>query len=198
MADFSGGASSKESVGSQTRANREDYIRNADGDLVGNNYKVPKGDFSRFLGYKAPTPEEMTGKTHMSGARAIEVALQKEMSDVGLGATRHGNEYRNIAISWGRFANEPGRERDMIKDGIDAIRQGPEKNSMEARGQHVSASQMYLDRTQSIQKESHNDNVKLLELQYKFMEISKNDGVISNLMKVRNDAVTRTIRGGQG
>lgn len=207
MGDFTGGGSStagpssvaKEAIGSQTKAKRESYIRKANGDLVGNDYVVGKGDFAHFMGYKPPTAEEAAGKAQMSSSRTIEVALQKEMTDLGMGAAKHGNSYRNIAISWGRFANDPGREKDMIKDGIDAIRQGPDKNSMESRGlKATSGGAAYLEKAHSLQKESHNDNVKLLEMQYKFLEISKNQGVISNLMKVRHDSVTRSIRGQQG
>lgn len=206
MADISSGASSgapsfesKQQVAEQTRARRETYIKGANGDAVGNNWLVPKADFGTYLGYKGATPEELKGDKPLSGARVIELALQAESKELGEGAAKNGNKYRNIAVSWGRFNNEPGRERDMIKDGLDAIRQGPEKGAMEHKISHMSPTmQAYVDETRKMQKDSHNDNVKYLEMQYRFSEMSKQDGILSNLMKVRNDAVTRTIRGGQG
>ena len=210
MAAFSSssaGASSntssvREQVGSHTRQSRTNYLRDTKGNLVGNNYVVPQGNFGHFLGYKPPTQGELDGTSKMSSQRVIEVALQKEMSDLGEGAAKNGNSYRNIHVAWGRFAGEPGRERDMVKDALDAIGQGPEKGTMEARGlKDIKAgktSAQLLDKMERVQKASHNDNVRLLEMQYRFLEMSKNDSVISNLMKVRNDAVTRSIRGNSG
>ena len=198
----------REQVGQQTRQGREVGIKDAKGDLVGNNYVIPKGDFAHFLGYKPPTKGELDGSVQLSSRRVIEVALQKEVGALGEGAARNGNQYRNVAISWGRFAGEPGREGDMVKSAFDAVRQGPEKNSFEPGAARSAAaapqpattisSATLLEKTAALQKESHNDNVRLLEMQYRFLEAGKNDSVISNLMKVRNDAVTRSIRGGQG
>src|SRR5688500_14896564 len=108
-----------------TTTKRQAYIRAKNGDYIGNNWVVPKGDFSHFLGYKAPTEAELTGKQQVSGSRVIELALQAEMKEIGEGAAKRGNEYRNMYVAPGRFENEPGRERDMMKDGLDAIQQGP-------------------------------------------------------------------------
>ena len=200
MPDISGGSSfeSKESVAEQTRAQRESFIRSPDGDLIGNNFVIPKGDFGKFLGYKKETPEEANGQKPLSGSRVIELSLQQEMNELGMGAAKHGNAYRNIGISWGRFNNEPGREKDMIKDGIDAIRQGPEKNIMEDNAHKIAASTApYFEQLKKIQQESRNDNIKYMEMQYRFQEMSKQHGTISNLMKTRHDCVSRTIRGNQ-
>jgi hypothetical protein len=189
----------RESVGDETRAKREAFIKNANGDAVGNNWVAPKADFGKFLGYKGASPTELTGDQPITGSRIIELALQKEAQDLGMGAAKHGNQYRNIAISWGRFNNEPGRERDMIKDGIDAIRQGSDKNSMEQKGARMTPANMLLEQTGRMQKESHNDNIKYLEMQYRFQEMGKQESVISNLMKTRHDNISRMIRGnGQG
>ena len=204
-ASSSPSSQAREQVSQQTRQGREVGIKDAKGDLVGNNYVIPKGDFAHFLGFKPPTKGELDGTTKISAQRTIEVALQKEVGALGEGAAKNGNQYRNVAISWGRFAGEPGREGDMVKSAFDAVRQGPEKNSFEpaaGRSQTTAPTQLgsaaLLDKTAALQKQSHNDNVRLLEMQYRFLEAGKNDSVISNLMKVRNDAVTRSIRGGQG
>ena len=208
MAGLSGGSGSssrssfesRDSVAEQTRATRESYIKAPNGDLIGNNYTVPKGDFGAFLGYKNPTPQEMTGDKPMTGARIIEIALQKEMKEIGMGAAKNGNTYRNSGISWGRYQNEPGREKDMIKDAMDAMKQGQDKNSIEDKVGRMTAGSVtpYFEQLQKFQDGSRNDNIKYLEMQYKFQEISKQEGTISNLMKTRHDCVSRTIRGGQG
>lgn len=195
-------SSTSESVGEQTRALRESYIRAPNGDYVGNNYVVPKGDFSKHLGYKEATPQELSGEKPLSGSRIIEIALQKEMQDLGERAAKNGNSYRNIHISWGRFGNEPGRERDMLRDARDAIAAGPDKNSIEDKvGRMIPSSggtAPYFQKLQDMQTSSRNDNIRYMEMQYKFMEMSKQEGTISNLMKTRHDAVSRGIRGGQG
>ncbi|HET6346909.1 MAG TPA: hypothetical protein VFH51_18385 [Myxococcota bacterium] len=202
----SGGGSSA-SVAEKTQAQRSAYITDKNGDAVGNNWVVPKADFGKFLGYKAPTAEEQTGKAPVSGQRVMELALQKEMQDLGLGAAKHGNEYRNMYVASGRFDNQPGREKDMVKNGLDAVRQGQEKNAMESTnlrlgqagmGQYAERMAAIQDQQSKIQQQSHNDNVKLLEMQYKFQEMSKQQGTISNLMKTRHDSISRSIRGGQG
>ena len=207
MAGLTGGSSSsrssfesKESVADQTRATRESFIKSPNGDLIGNNYTVPKGDFGAFLGYKNATPAELAGDKPLTGARIIEIALQKEMKEIGMGAAKNGNNYRNSGISWGRYNNEPGREKDMLRDALDAIKQGQDKNSIEDKVGKMTAGSVtpYIDQLQKFQKSSSNDNIKYLEMQYKFQEISKQEGTISNLMKTRHDCVSRTIRGGQG
>lgn len=194
-------SSASESVGEQTRALRESYIRAPNGDYVGNNYVVPKGDFSKHLGYDKPSQAELSGEKPLSGSRIIELALQKEMQDLGERAAKNGNSYRNIHISWGRFGGEPGRERDMLKDARDAIQAGPEKNTLEDKVGRMGLSNgtaPYFQKLQDMQTSSRNDNIRYMEMQYKFMEMSKQEGTISNLMKTRHDAVSRSIRGGQG
>ncbi len=226
--DSTSGASAvpRESIADETRLRREAYIKGDNGDAIGNNWVAPKADFGKFLGYKNASPEELKGDKPLSGSRVIELALQKEAQDLGMRAAVRGNQYRNIAISWGRFNNEPGRERDMIKDGIDAIRQSSDKNATERRearlgtaksefasapsssaamkaseaqmAQMSPAASAYIRETRKMQKESHNDNIKYLEMQYRFQEMGKQEGVISNLMKARHDNISRMIRGNQG
>lgn len=201
----SGAAGSGAQVAEKTAQARTSYIKNKEGDAVGNNYTVPKADFAAFLGYKPPTPDELSGKAPVTGHRAIEVAIQKSMGELGEGAAERGNTYRNMYVANGRYQNEPGREKEMIKDGLDSIQSGAEMNSTQKKmsapksGESMlsDSAKQYFTRMESSQAKSHNDNVRYLEMQYKFQEISKQDGVISNLMKTRHDAVSRTIRGGQ-
>lgn len=209
MTSFSSGpsvklAGSDAHVAEKTAEERKSYIKNKEGDLVGNNYTIPKADFAGFLGYKPASKAELAGQVPVTGRRAIEVALQKSFSEIGEGAAKRGNTYRNMYVANGRFQNEPGREKDMIKDGFDSIHTsfkggGTAAQNAPKPGQAIlsDSTKLYLDRVKASQTESHNENVRMLELQYKFMEISKQDGVISNLMKTRHDAVSRTIRGGQ-
>lgn len=208
MSGLSGGSSSnsrssfesRDSVGQQTRALRESYIKAPNGDLIGNNYVVPKGDFGAFLGYDKPTMQEASGGKPLTGNRIIEIALQQEMKEIGMGATKNGNNYRNSGIAWGRYQNEPGREKDMLRDALDAMKQGQDKNTIEDKVGRMTAGSVtpYFEQLQKFQDGSRNDNIKYLEMQYKFQEISKQEGTISNLMKTRHDCVSRSIRGGQG
>ncbi len=209
MTSFSSGSGTKFAgsdahVAEKTAETRKSYIKNKEGDLVGNNYTIPKADFAGFLGYKPASKAELTGDQPVTGHRAIEVALQKSFNEIGDGAAERGNTYRNMYVANGRFQNEPGREKDMIKDGLDSIKAGPDATSTQGKPDikagHTMLSdsaKQYFARMDASQAKSHNDNVRYLEMQYKFQEISKQDGVVSNLMKTRHDAVSRTIRGGQ-
>lgn len=186
-------------VGEKAAAQRSDFITNKAGDAVGNNWVVPKSDFSHFMGSQAADAVAGNGQVKTDSRRVLELALQKEMQEIGMGAAKNGNAYRNQFVAGEQFANQPGRERDMIKDMRDAIGQSSEKGSMESKSlQMGSATQQYFEKVESLQKQSHNDNVRYLEMQYKFQEISKQDSTISNLMKTRHDAISRTIRQGQG
>ncbi len=148
-------------------ANRQVWIRKKNGDVVGSNFTVPKGDFSRFLGYKAPTKDEESGKQPVSSDRVLEIAMQRSMKDLGSKAMQSGSAMRNMYISHGKYENKPGREKDMIKDGMDSIQQSLELNQ--------------------------SSNMAYLEMQYKFQWASKSFGVVSNLMKVRNEATKKAI-----
>jgi hypothetical protein len=147
--------------------NRQVHLRAKNGDLIGSNYRIPKGDFAHFLGFKAPTDGEESGKEKVTADRVLEMALHKEFNELGSKAMSRGSAYRNMYVSHEYFTNKPGRERDMLKDNMDSIQQSVELNK---------ASNMYY-----------------LEMQYKFMLASKNFGVISNLMKVRNESTKKAI-----
>jgi len=90
------------------------WIRNKKGDVVGSGFVMPKGDFGHFLGWKPETDSEKSGKKQVSGARALEIAIHKQINDLGAQATRNGDLYRNMYISWGKFTNEPGREAHLL------------------------------------------------------------------------------------
>ena len=150
-----------------TSKDRQVWIKKKNGDLVGGNFVVPKGDFSRFLGYAKPSAAEQKGESKVSPERVIEMALQREFNTLGKKAMQRGMAYRNMYISMGKYANQPGREQDMLKDGMDAIGQSVELNR---------ASNMYY-----------------LEMQYKFQWASKSFGVISNLMKVRHESTKKAV-----
>ena len=147
--------------------NRQVWIRNKKGDVVGGNFTVPKGDFARFLGYRAPSKSELNGEAKVSADRVLEMAMHKSFNKLGTQSMQRGMAYRNMYISWGQYENQPGREKDMVKDGLDSIQQSVELNK---------ASNMYY-----------------LEMQYKFQWASKSFGVISNLMKVRHESTKKSI-----
>ena len=198
-----------EGVADQTRALQKSYITRKNGDAVGNNFMLPGGDFAHFLGYKPATMGEKANKEQVTGARVIELSLRDAMQKVGGDAAKHGNEFRNMYISWGRFNNEPGREKDMIKDALDAnpARVGTPKfegkpTVSDTIGQASNANAPYAERMldnfakmEKIQQKSRNQQYELMLVQYRFQEMSKQEGTLSNLMKVRHDAISRTIQG---
>jgi hypothetical protein len=147
--------------------NRAAHIKLKSGELVGANYRVPNGDFARVLGLKAPTSDEESGRSPVTADRVLEMALHKQFNELAPGAMARGAALRNMYISPYPYEQRPGREKDMLKDGLDAIQSSVELNR---------ASNMYY-----------------LEMQYKFEMASKNFGMISNLMKVRNDSTKKAI-----
>lgn len=188
-------------IGEKTAEQRTDYLTNKQGDAVGMNYTVPKGDFAHLLGFKPPTAQELAGKEPVTGRRAIEVSLQNDFRAVGLGAARNGGAYRNQFVALGAFDNKPGREKDMLKDGLDSIKASMQPNATEGGKKqslgemaHATPYQVLLKQEQ-MAKSSHNENLKMMEMQYKMQALSKEEGTLSNLMKVRHDAISRVIRG---
>ena len=146
---------------------RKVWLKNRRGDAVGGNFTIPKGDFSHFLGWNKPTAAEATGEKQVSGGRVLEVAIQKEFDRLGKKAVVNGMAYRNMVISSMRYNNKPGREKDMIRDGLDAI-----KSSVEMNGA---------------------SNTLYLEMQYKFQMASKSFTTLSNLMKVRHESTKKAV-----
>lgn len=147
------------------KTERSYYLKGANGDAIGSGFHVPKGDFARFLGYKAPTDRENRGDT--SGSRTLEVALQKQFDALGKASTKNGHAYNNLWIASGRYETGPGREREAIAATMDAMNQSVEIG--QAMG------------------------IRYLEMQYKFQNLSMSFGTISNLMKARNDSVKKAI-----
>ncbi|MEO1174109.1 MAG: hypothetical protein AAFX94_18985 [Myxococcota bacterium] len=143
------------------------HLRGKSGNLYGANYTIPKGDFARFLGWKPETESEASGQQKAQGWRALQIAIQKEMNQVGESAMQRGSTYRNLFIAPARYSQKPGRGEDMIADGVNAMEQSVEKG--------------------------HNLNMRYLELQYKFQLAGKNFGTVSNLMKVRHESVKKAM-----
>jgi len=164
-----GSTSSQSSAPSvTTKAPRTTYIKTKNNDLLGNDFRITKGDFSHFLGYKAPSTEELEGKSPISGKRVIELELQKSFNVMGKSAMSAAKDWQSIGGAMGKFENMPGRDKDSFKAGATAFKEVFEKN---------------------------NDlNMRYLEVQYKFQFIHASFGTISNLMKVRHEAVRTSIR----
>lgn len=161
------GFSSSVSLAKVGAKDREAYITKKNGDVVGSGFSIPKGDFSRFLGMKPPTMAETAG--NVSGFRAIEVALQKNFNTLGRSAVKNGSKYRSIGGALGAFENEPGREIDGVKNGLDAMQDSVELG--------------------------HAMGMQYLEMQYKFGLASNNFGCISNMMKARYETVKKSLDG---
>ena len=146
---------------------RKVFIRKRNGDLAGGNFTIPKGDFAHFLGYRKASSAEQSGETPVTADRVLELAMRQQFQKLGERSMQRGMAYRNMYVSAGRYENQPGREKDMIQDGLDSIRQSVEVNQQ--------------------------SNIYYLEMQYKFQWASKSFGVISNLMKVRNESTKKAI-----
>jgi hypothetical protein len=140
-------------------------LRNKRGDVVGGDHLFPKGDFSRFLGFKPETEQEKKGT--FEGWRAVELAIQKDMSKLGQAAMKNGTAYRNMYVANGIFDNQPGRERDGLASGLDTVRASLEVGA--------------------------ETNMRYLEMQYRFQLAGINFGTISNLMKTRNDTIKKVV-----
>lgn len=147
--------------------NRKVWIKNKKGDAVGSGFLIPKADFAHFLGWKKATKEEESGKKPIDAWRTLELAIQKEMDTVGKSAVQNGERYRNLFIAPSKYENAPGREKEMLNEGVDSIQQSVEMG--------------------------HATSMKYMELQYKFLLASKNFSVISNLMKVRHEAMKKSV-----
>jgi len=141
------------------------YAKNVDGDIRGSGFQIPKGDFGTFLGFKKPNERELQGD--VSGSRAIEVAVHKQMNDLGKASMKNGQAYTNLWIASGRYEKQPGREGDAIKAGMDSMNESVELG--------------------------HAMGMRYLEMQYKFQWASMSFGTVSNLMKARNDSVKKAI-----
>ena len=147
------------------KTERANYLTTKNGDVVGSGYTVPKGDFSRFLGFKPATEKESQGNT--SGGRTLEVAVQKQFNELGKTTTKDSAAYLNLWIASGRYEKGPGQEKQAVAAGMDAMNQSLEVG--------------------------HAMGLQYLEMQYKFQYLSMSFGTISNLMKARNDSVKKAI-----
>ena len=146
---------------------RQVWLERKNGDHLGNLFEVPKGDFSHFLGYRAQNADEKSGKQKMDGERVIEVALKKEFQKVGSGAAQRGMAYFNLYTTNNKYTNKPGRERDLVRDNLHAVREAVELNKA--------------------------SNLHYLEMQYKFQWAAVSYGTISNLMRVRHESTKKAI-----
>ena len=151
----------------QSAKQREAWVKNKQGDLVGGNYRIPKGDFARFLGFKPATKAEAQGK-QVGASRVLELAMQREFNALGARAMKRGANYRNMFIAGYKTQNDPQRRGHSFEHSVDAMRSSMEFNRA--------------------------SNLQYLEMQYKFQQASKSFGVISNLMKARNESTKKSIQ----
>lgn len=205
------GASSQARIGEQTARLRESYITNKKGDAVGNNYVIPKNDFSAVLGMSQSKSGELSVKEATSGVNVLNDALGKRFQQIGQKAADMGNEGRNMFIAQDSMKNKDGRTGDAIKEGLDSVHQalhpsaaaqGSDKETSVSaikQGQPAlggSAMDQYFAKMEKSQAQTRNENDRMLAIQMKLQNMSKQDSTISNLMKTRHDAVSRVIRGG--
>jgi hypothetical protein len=182
----------------EKREKRDYTFKNKDGDRVGNNFVVPKGDFSRFLGYAPATAAEKNGQANVTGYRVLELALQDEMKVLGEGAAARAADYVNLYASTDPYEQRPGSERALIQAGLDGV------NSIFDRDVQFNPSQMgqigqmgnanYMEMMTQLTERTREANTRHLEMQYKFDQIHRSQTTVSTLMKARHDSIVRAIR----
>lgn len=190
-------AASRTDASETATQNARTYVyRLQNGDLIGGNYVIPRGDFAAFLGYAPPTKAESSGNRPVSGSRVIELALQREFETIGRRSTVSGQSHRNQVISWRGLTSEPGRERDMLRVFEDAVSEGWEKRTdkLAPAGLGEISSARYMTMLEEYHRRSRQDNMRYLEMQYKIRFSTLSHSTVSNLMKVRHDATVRAIR----
>jgi hypothetical protein len=180
------------------KSKREYTFKNKEGHSVGNNYVLPKGDFSRFLGYAPATPAEKNGSANVSGYRVLELALQDEMKVIGQGATEHASDYVNLYASTDPYEQRPGSEIALLKQGLDGVNNIFDKDVQFNPSQMGQIGHMgnanYMEMMTQLTERIRDANTRHLEMQYKFDQIHRSQSTVSTLMKARHDAIVRSIR----
>ena len=140
--------------------------RRHDGDIAGDGFRVPNGDFARVLGIR---PHEglpqRNADERVAGWRVIEDALHQQLNHVGMGSLRRYEAYRNLSKS---VETMRGRGGEQFADA-----------SLEAMKESVEL--------------GAEANMRYLEMQYQFQFMSQNHSCVSNLMKARYDSVKKSI-----
>ena len=172
---------------------REKVFRTKSGDLtLGGNAKIPNGDFAHFLGWKGPSPEEISGEKKPSPGRVIELALHKEITELGKSTANNAASYRNMFASDARLVNLPGREQDVIKENLDSIQNSLEKQEGVLHPGNLGAamSPQYMFK---FAEQSRKDNYRYLEAQYRADWASKSTSMISTMMKARHESIRKSF-----
>ncbi len=182
----------------EQRSKRDYTFKNKSGDLVGNAFVVPKGDFARFLRYAPPTPAEKDGSAKMSGYRVLELALQDEMKVLGEGAAARAADYVNIYVAGEGYDDKPGSEKARMYGGLDGINNIFDRDvkwDYSAMGQigHMGNTH-YMQMMTQLTERIRDANTRHLEMQYKFDQIHRSQSTVSTLMKARHDSIVRAIR----
>lgn len=160
--------------------------------IVGGYAEIPKGNFAHFMGFKPPSKEELSGKADVQGNRVIELALQRQMQELGEGMTKNASSFRNNFISDGHLVNRPGREMAMFSETNNAIGKGIDFESTPITPGMLGASANPQYMVEFVEK-SRKDSYRYLEAQYRSDWASKSTGMISTMMKARHDAIRKSI-----
>jgi hypothetical protein len=192
MSGMAGTASTDIQVNRLATEKREKTYRAPNGDIIlSGNARIPKGDFAHFMGIKPASAQEKKGEAHVAPKRVVELALRKEISELGANAMKNAAAYRNIFVSDDHLKNLPGREKDMIQENFDSLQKGMEKHDAEIKGKlGDSMSVQYMHK---FAEQSRKDNYRYLEAQYRSDWASKSVTMISTMMKTRHESIKKSF-----
>ena len=173
--------------------NREKVFRTKSGDIItgSSGGKIPKGDFGHFLGWKGASKEELSGEKKPSAGRVIELALRKEINDLGKRAMQNPS-HAYFGAGDSRLANLPGREKDVIKENLYHLQTGLEKQegSLQPGNLGAAMTPQYMFK---FAEQSRRDNYRYLEAQYRADWASKSTTMISTMMKARHESIRKSF-----
>ena len=151
--------------------------------------------FEQLLGASETTA---TPAKALSGGQVLEGVLAKQLRDIEKSSSK-GDYSKDANAALAKLNKQAGAEGGGTKQNSDSKGAAGDAAGKADAGQvsrpgSISA-EHYLDMVRKSQEESHNKNVEYLMLQKRIGDETSQQTTLSNLMKVRNDAVKATIDG---
>ncbi len=176
--------------------NRSSTITTKKGDKVGSNFLVPGGDFTHLMGNGKGQQPKNPDASNLPGGQVLDHVLSKQLKELGERTAKNGSQYRNAFVSNFKINNQPGAEKDALKEIGNAVHRGYEDNQdglgalVNKPGLGTSGAMSYMDKMNDHMRQ---DNYKYLEAQYRAEWLSKSTSLISTMMKARHDAIKQSI-----
>lgn len=136
---------------------------------------------------KAATEATPRAATHipLSGGQVLESVIKKQLQDIEKQA-KQGDSTKDVeavlAPLEGRMAGQDG---------------GASANDGRLQGMGSMSARQYMDMLHASTHQTRHDNMQYLEMQQAFGAMTRQIDTISNLMRVRNEAVKNSVRGSQ-